>query len=29
MLPSYDADTRLSSIKLVASDMDCTLLADD
>lgn len=29
MLPYYDADTRLSSIKLVASDMDCTLLADD
>lgn len=29
MLPSYLADTDLSSIKLVATDMDLTLLADD
>lgn len=29
MLPSYLADTNLSSIKLVATDMDLTLLADD
>lgn len=29
MLPSYLADTHLSTIKLVATDMDLTLLADD
>ena len=29
MLPSYLEDTNLSSIKLVATDMDLTLLADD
>lgn len=29
MLPSYLTDTNLSSIKLVATDMDLTLLADD
>ncbi len=29
MLPSYLEDTDLSSIKLVATDMDLTLLADD
>lgn len=29
MLPSHLADTDLSSIKLVATDMDLTLLADD
>ena len=29
MLPSFETDPALSSIKLVASDMDCTLLADD
>lgn len=29
MLPSYLADTDLSSIRLVATDMDLTLLADD
>lgn len=29
MLPSYLTDTDLSSIKLVATDMDLTLLADD
>lgn len=29
MLPSYLADTNLSSIKLVATDMDLTLLADN
>lgn len=29
MLPSYLSDTNLDSIKLVATDMDLTLLADD
>lgn len=29
MLPSYHTDNDLSSIKLVATDMDLTLLADD
>lgn len=29
MLPSYLSDTNLNSIKLVATDMDLTLLADD
>lgn len=29
MLPSFETDTDLASIKIIASDMDCTLLADD
>ncbi len=29
MLPSYTNDPDLASIKVVATDMDCTLLADD
>ena len=29
MLPSYLSDNNLDSIKLVATDMDLTLLADD
>lgn len=29
MLPSFETDADLASIKVVASDMDCTLLADD
>lgn len=29
MLPGYEEDTGLADVRLVASDMDCTLLADD
>lgn len=29
MIEGYEADTELARVKLVAADMDCTLLADD